>query len=55
MSSNGSRFNRGNGSDIKDVCKIAIVGCAGVGKTGMLLVVTLKVILGNNNLIFIIL
>ncbi|XP_063405431.1 ras-related and estrogen-regulated growth inhibitor-like [Mytilus galloprovincialis] len=35
MSSNGSRFNRGNGSDIKDVCKIAIVGCAGVGKTAI--------------------
>lgn len=34
MTTNGSRNRGHNGNDHKDVCKIAILGCAGVGKTG---------------------
>jgi hypothetical protein len=34
MTTNSSRHRGNNGNDHKDVCKIAILGCAGVGKTG---------------------
>jgi hypothetical protein len=33
MTTNSSRHRGNNGNDHKDVCKIAILGCAGVGKT----------------------
>lgn len=35
MTTNGSRNRGNNGNDHKDVCKIAILGCAGVGKTAI--------------------